>query len=265
MKITGKHTSNLGLLLAILMLTSCGGGGGSGGDGDSGTPGNFSLTDNWVGQFTSANGAFTFSGPLMQFGDIVSGQLFTSNGFDLALNGTINGSTINFTLDGSAPGCVGNYVGSGLVQENGTFDTITFSFTGSDCGGPISANGFMDSVTEAPPTIFDVTGSWTGTYSLPGQPGAVPIQGTLTQDGVNVSGALIAGNGSILSFSGTVLNDTSIAINGQSGGNGCSGSFSGTATLEATGPTSAQIGFVFDGFDSCAGSYNGATAFIARN
>ncbi len=96
------------------------------------------LTGMWVGTYTDsilrAQGWSEVSAnfSLIQSGNTITGLFSAENGAQGTMNGTINGSQLNFTVNQTTPGCPGTTYSIGTIQDS---NTITFTYVCSDCLG----------------------------------------------------------------------------------------------------------------------------------
>lgn len=89
------------------------------------------ITGTWHGTYSAthiATTSITFT--LVQNGTTLSGTFFASNGASGNMQGTIDGSSISFSMTATSS-CPGTYNGTATVSEN----MMNANFSGTDCLG----------------------------------------------------------------------------------------------------------------------------------
>jgi hypothetical protein len=212
------------------------------------------VTGTWTASLVANNVLIPISLSLVQSGTSVSGAASVFQGGGGSLNGTVNGSTFNFTVNEVSP-CSGSYSGSATIS--GSNLSASGTVTGSDCNGSIagSLDGLKTFVGGPPGQgSANVGGLWDATIVIGGVGHAAVI--ALVQNGSSVTGTAVitgAGSGSITGSAlgqslGITINELSPCLGiyvveatigaGDSSGSGtltgtdCNGSYQGT--LSAT-------------------------------
>ncbi|MDA8086744.1 MAG: hypothetical protein M0Z75_08600 [Nitrospiraceae bacterium] len=125
----------------LLFLTACGGGGGNSNNAPASALVN--ATGTWSGQYTSTvYGAQTVTLNLMQQGNSITGTYAASTGADGQITGTVSGDTTYVNLSVTAGNCSETGAGTGIIDDQVTPNTMSFSYKGSsNCGGTESGTG----------------------------------------------------------------------------------------------------------------------------
>lgn len=117
-------------------LLSCSSGGGGGGDDPT-----VNVTGIWSGTFSTSLIWGILVLDLSQSGSSVTGTFYTDEAWG-TVSGTVSGNTLHFNITETVPGCSGSFSGNGSVSGN----TMSLTFSGSDCLG--SHNNGQGTVTK---------------------------------------------------------------------------------------------------------------------
>lgn len=142
----------------LLLLTACGGGGGGGGNDAPSVSPTANVTGEWGGTYSSnITGVHAISLKL-QGTSTVTGTFASGTGVAGTFSGTVTGNTMSFNLTNNNTGsviCNGSYSGTGTVSDS----LITFTYSGTDCGGTHTGQGSISRL----PTINSNVG-WSGNW-----------------------------------------------------------------------------------------------------
>jgi hypothetical protein len=204
------------------------------------------ATGTWYAVTTSAQGISSATLSLVQRGNSVSGTVAIIGGASGAVTGTVDGGTLTFTVNEISP-CSGTF--GGTAVSNDGFLSLNGSFSGADCGGPLSAQVVGINLTSRAGGGMDIEGTWNTTLTVAGHQAAARI--TLVQAGASLTGtaAIVdAGSGAMMGYvGGNTVRLTILSVYP------CSGHFIAGGTISADGRTITGSGSGRD----CGGAYSG--------
>lgn len=132
----GRTIPVLALILAGILLSSCGGGGGS----SPTAPGGANVSGTWDASITPNLGpAFGAVFTLSQAGTHVTGTFTTTQSLGGTVSGTVTASLWSFTIRENPP-CSGTFAGSATVTNSGR--RMTGSFQGTNVCSGTTSNAF---------------------------------------------------------------------------------------------------------------------------